>query len=142
MLKNVQDFFNFSMQYKDLISLLYSKHDIVLDNTLIRIAGRSLSKRCYLPFKTEFKDSLINLSNILNQGKHSSNSHYLIVEKNQTFEDFKQLFFLSYNVKDILDHKHFEYLHEFLLGYTLIFFINNIFITNITFITVAVVIIV
>ena len=87
------------MQYKDLISLLYSKHDIVLDNTLIRIAGRSLSKRCYLPFKTEFKDSLINLSNILNQGKHSSNSHYLIVEKNQTFEDFKQLFFCHIMLK-------------------------------------------
>ena len=56
--KHVQDLYNLSMQYNDLKSLLYSNSGIVLGNTLINIAQRSLSKRCYLSAKTKkSKDS-------------------------------------------------------------------------------------
>ena len=51
--KHVQDLYNLSMQYNDLKSLLYSNSGIVLGNTLINIAQRSLSKRRYLSFKTK-----------------------------------------------------------------------------------------
>ena len=43
--------------YYLLKSLLYSNIGIVLGNTLINIARRSLSKRRYLSFKSKSKDS-------------------------------------------------------------------------------------
>ena len=58
--KHVQDLYNLSMQYNDLKSLLYSNSGIVLDNTLISIARRSLSKLRYLSFKTKYK-KVVNL---------------------------------------------------------------------------------
>ena len=55
-----QDLYNLSIQYNDLKSLLYSNIGIVLGNTLINIAQRSLSKRCYLSFKTK-NQKIVNL---------------------------------------------------------------------------------
>ena len=46
--KPAQDLYHLSMQYNDLKSLLYLNSGIVLGNTLINIAQRSLSKRRYL----------------------------------------------------------------------------------------------
>ena len=58
--KHAQDLYNLSIQYNDLKSLLYSNKGIVLNNTLINISQRSLSKRCYLPHKTK-NQKMVNL---------------------------------------------------------------------------------
>ena len=58
--KHVQDLYNLSMQYNDLKSLLYSNSGIVLGNTLLNIAQRSLSKRRYLSFKIK-NQKIVNL---------------------------------------------------------------------------------
>ena len=50
--RHVQDFYNLSIHYNDLKSLLYSISGIVLGNALINITWRLLSKR-YLSFKTK-----------------------------------------------------------------------------------------
>ena len=55
-----QDLYNLSIQYNDLKSLLYSNIGIVLGNTFINIAQRSLSKRSYLSFKTK-NQKIVNL---------------------------------------------------------------------------------
>ena len=53
LIKHVQDLYNLSIQHKNLKSLLYSNIGIVLGNTLINIARRSLSKHRYLSFITK-----------------------------------------------------------------------------------------
>ena len=58
--KHAHDLHNLSMQYNDLKSLLYSNSGIVLGNTLLNIAQRLLSKRCYLSFETK-KQKIVNL---------------------------------------------------------------------------------
>ena len=75
--KHFQVLYNLSMQYNDLKSLLYSNIGIVLGNTLIKMARRSLSKRSLSkkqkiinlikgkrkPCNTNYSVPIINLSN-------------------------------------------------------------------------------
>ena len=58
--EHVEDLYNLSIQYNDLKSLLYSNIGIVLGNTLINIARRSLSKPRYLSFETK-NQTIVNL---------------------------------------------------------------------------------
>ena len=53
--EHVQDLYNLSMKYNDLKSLPYSNSGIVLGNTLMNIAQRSLLKRRYLSFFLKIK---------------------------------------------------------------------------------------
>ena len=58
--EHVEDLYNLSIQHNDLKSLLYSNIGIVLGNTLINIARRSLSKPRYLSFETK-NQTIVNL---------------------------------------------------------------------------------
>ena len=55
----LQDYYGLSRQYNDFELVLYSNIDILLGNTLFNIAQRSLSKRCYLSFRTQ-KQKIFN----------------------------------------------------------------------------------
>ena len=115
--KHVQDLYNLSMQYNDLKSLLYSNSGIVLDNTLISIARRSLSKLRYLSFKTKYK-KVVNLLkhktkpsnyNLWNQETHQIKFglDYCFVDKNKDVRRFlaANMESLACSVKENIDHK-------------------------------------
>ena len=72
--KHFQVLYNLSMQYNDLKSLLYSNIGIVLGNTLIKMARRSLSKRCYLPLKTKNQ----KIVNLIKRKRKPCNTNYSI----------------------------------------------------------------
>ena len=134
-------------------SLLYSNIGIVLGNTLINITRRSLSKRCYLSFKTKnqkifnlikhkikpcntnYSAPIINLSNynLSNQERQQLKFglDYCFVDKNKDIWRFlaANMESLADSVKGNIDHKNLEHFHEFLRGYTDIF-TNNIYATK------------
>ena len=151
--KHVQDLYNLSIQYNDLKSLLYSNSGIVLGNTLLNIAQRSLSKRRYLSFKTKnqkivnlikrkrkscntnYSVPIINLSNYNLSSQETQQLKlgldYCFVDKNKDVRRFlaANMESLADSVKGNIDHKNLEHFHEFLRGYTDIF-TNNIYATK------------
>ena len=72
--KHVQDLCNLSIQYNDLKSLLHSNIGILLGNTLINIGRRSLSKRCYLSFKTKNQ----KIVNLIKRKRKPCNANYSV----------------------------------------------------------------
>ena len=72
--KHVEDLCNLSIQYNDLKSLFYSNIGIVLGNTLINTARRSLSKPRYLSFET--KDQTI--VNLIKCKRNPRNTNYSV----------------------------------------------------------------
>ena len=143
--KHVQDLYNLSVQYNDLKSLLYLNIGIVLGNTLINIARRSISKRHYLSFKTKnqkiinvitrkrkpcntnYSVPIINLSNynLSNQERQQLKLglDYCFVDKNKDVRRFPaaNMGSLADSVKGNIDHKNLEDFHELLRVYTDIF---------------------
>ena len=131
-------------------SLLYSNIGIVLGNTLINIAQRSLSKRCYLSFKTKNQKIVI----LIKRKRRPCNTSYSVpiinlpnynfsnLERQQLKLDLDYCFanknkdvwrFLAVNkecLADInIDHENLEHFHEFLRGYADIC-TNNIYATK------------
>ena len=145
--KHFQVLYNLSMQYKDLKSLLYSNIGIVLGNTFINMARRSLSKRRYLrlktknqkivnlikrkrkPCNTNYSIPIINLSNynLSNQERQQLKLglDYCIVDENKEVWRFlaANMESLANSLKGNIDHKNSQHVHEFLFGYAYIF--NN-----------------
>ena len=74
LIKHVQDLYNLSIQYNNLKSLLYSNIGIVLGNTLINIARRSLSKRRYLSFVTKNQ----KIVNLIKRKRKPCNTNYSV----------------------------------------------------------------
>ena len=154
--EHVQDLYNLSMKYNDLKSLPYSNSGIVLGNTLMNIAQRSLLKRRYLSFfkkknqkivkrnlikrkrkpcNKNYSAPIINLSNYNLSSQETQQLKlgldYCFVDKNKDVRRFlaANMESLADSVKDNIDHKNLEHFHEFLRGYTNIF-TNNIYATK------------
>ena len=72
--KHVEYLYNLSRQCNDLKSFLFSNIGIVLGNTLINIAWRSLSKHHYLPFKTKNQ----KIVNLIKLKRKPCNSNYSV----------------------------------------------------------------
>ena len=147
--KHVQHLYNLSIQYNDLKSLLYSNIGIVLGNTLISIARRSITRRHYLSFKTKNQKKV----NLIKRKRRPCNIGYSVPtitlsnynpsnpERQQLqldldwFVDNHKDVVAAYkesladSVKGHINHKNLEHFHEILCGYTDIF-INNIYDTK------------
>ena len=150
--KHIQNLYNLSIRYNDLKSLLYLNIGIVLGNTLVNVARRSLSKRRYLsfitrnqkivnsikrkrkPFNTSYSVPIINLSNynLSNQERQQLKLGLdYFVGKNKDLRRFlaANMESLADSIKSNIHHKNLEHFHEFLHGYTVIF-TNNIYATK------------